>query len=188
MAAQARVFQQVDALGTLKELAELIRDPNSITKAHEIARSEMALTVEQQEKYEKAIEFMANYDSAISSLESQKNMLLEAQEGLAKKIDDFDTYRQKEMEVIEQKKQELTTNSADIEEAKNKVEKSLRDFNEKQTAFSDAYEKTLTDIRNKAAENEKNRAANENEKSRLSALQIEMKSKAEKLREQAAEL
>jgi len=70
MAAIGSIKTQVDSLASLRELANLINNPNDIIKAHETARKQMELTEAESAKAEEARSFIAQYDSLAKALQN----------------------------------------------------------------------------------------------------------------------
>lgn len=75
MAAQTRLFQQADDLGTLRELLDLAKNPKAIVDAHEEARKQVALTKMESQKAQEAREAIAKHETLSADLKQRENKL-----------------------------------------------------------------------------------------------------------------
>ncbi len=70
-----RIPQQVEGFDTLRELLDIMKNPDQLTKASEIARKEMALTEAEKAKVEEAREFLKNHAKIKGHLEEKQGQL-----------------------------------------------------------------------------------------------------------------
>lgn len=73
----------LEVISLLKDLADIINHPDQIHAMHDMARSEMALTLDEQDKAEAARSLIMRYDQLTSELNERENSLQATEDSLA---------------------------------------------------------------------------------------------------------
>lgn len=132
MAAQQRIIQP-DFADSLKDWAEIIKNPTLIETAHKAARAQSALTETELKKQLEAREFIKNHESLKADLKKKQGELLDAQEAhnnsmnTAKeihqaKVDAFDSFCETEKARLTALAESLSKKESGLEDAKKKQE------------------------------------------------------------------
>lgn len=109
MSAQIRITQSVTSLDVINELSELVKNPDKITEAHKIIRKEIALTEEENKKYEEAKKVIKNYEKIKEELNESNKSLEINKELFNKDVKAFEFY-QRDIKFELNKKLEETLN------------------------------------------------------------------------------
>ncbi len=107
MAVTPRIMQQVNDLGTLKELVELMKNPQAIVDTHETARREMQLTEAEELKMAQARAFLADYDRKVADLEARRSAAEQAQERTRQAIEEHNNAVTREHDKLNDRKTAL---------------------------------------------------------------------------------
>lgn len=186
MAAQTRVHQQTEDLGTLRELVDLIKDPKKIIAAHEEARKQTALTDEVALKAAEAKDFIAKFNELQKNIKVREDKLAADQAAYEKDKADSDTLFKKEAERLAGiSAGQLETKKSQDEQARQIIaDRKLIEADKNTNEFD--YAAKLTVLEKKAADDDKLRIANEAEAQRLAEIKAKWQAKAAKFKEAEA--
>lgn len=186
MAAQTRIMNVAQDLGTLRELAEIIKDPKGLIAAHEEARKQQALTDEEARKAAEAKDFIAKYNELSKDIAVKQTKL--ATDKIAHEKDKVDTavWLKNEVDRLTNQGKDLdakTKIQADKDRAQLAERKAL---NEAKSQHEQEFKDMLQKLEAKAAADDKLRIANENKASQLADKEARLNAKFTRLQEAAA--
>lgn len=186
MVALGRIIQATEDLGTLRDLAELINNPDKIIEAHETARKQQALTEEQAMKVAEAKDFIAKHLELQKALDARESKLAQDREVHEKDKVETEAIFQSESKKLSELEKNLKAKTAeqlDTDSQHSKERKKLDDY--KKELDTDHVERIRQlDIREKAASIGLN--ANAAEAQRLALYETKLKAKFAKFQEAAA--
>lgn len=188
MSAQVTLQRQADGLDVLRELVELVRNPDVITKSAEITREQLALTAEEESKVNEARKLLAEYDALSKELDEGREALKRDRVLLSDESDSFDAQRSAE----ENRLKNLATVLANKESVLDKKERDLlakeKLLADDRAALSADHKELLELAEAEGAKNAATAQANREEFARLKDYEEALKAKAAKLRESAADI
>lgn len=182
MAAATRITQQqVDGLGTLRELIDLIADKDKVVEAQEVLRQQMELTDDQQKKVEEARAFYVKYDADQEAIfVAAADLADKVSEHRARVEEDLRNIRN-ELDNIAAKAQELSSRESAVSEKERAQAIAVGALANDRRAMEEDYDNMLKRAQSEADDNERTRKANE-------ARFLELKEFEEALRKKAANM
>jgi len=188
MSAKTVIAQQVDGLASLRELIEVIKNPNDIVKAHETARNQMELTEQQQQKYDDAKAFIAKYDAQTAQLLRDQTDLAAAQAEHAANVNQFKTEKETSAVISAKAQAEINTNVLAHAEVAKQLASDRRAFDIAKkdfTQYCQIKEKEISDRTGLLGVREQKVDADKKASDEYASI---LKQKAAKLREQIANI
>lgn len=183
-----RLSRQIDGLDSLKELAELIKNPEAIVEAQELVREQLALTDAEQAKSDEARKYIKDYDVLIDDIKAREQALAAAKSDYDTEKNSFLADYIAKTDGLKQWEVSLKQKDADQLDVEKRQAKERTQLDNDKAAMDKTYKEALENIRESAAINEKDRQDNENEKARLADIARNLKAKAASFREQVADI
>lgn len=188
MSVGTRIPQQVDGFDTLRELLDLMKNPESLAQASELARKEMALTEAESKKYEEARLFMAQYDKLSKDLKSDQDKLHAEKQAHENTVSVHRNNCEEQTKYINSALEDINRRTSQLSEKESRNETDKRSLEAERSKLKRDHEDILSQVNSSAAQNERNRMANEAKKSELTNYELDLKRKAAKLRESALDI
>jgi hypothetical protein len=177
-----RFVQQVENIGALKDLVDLVKNPAAIIAAHEEARKQLSLTTEAEEKLSEAKAFIAKHADLSKAITAAKADLEAAR-------NTFQSVVSKTKEEFAQKEEQLNgavsalnVKSVLHEEASKALSAAKVAFAASMIAFDKERADVLADINFKMVKANKAKEENDAKASFLAQLESDLKAKVAKLR------
>lgn len=186
MAALMTTQQQVQGLGTLQQLIDLVKDPKLISDAHALARKEQSLTDEQALKAAEAKDFIGKSAQLQKDLEAARIKLVADKTAHEKEKADAELiFENESRKLANAAKEQAATTKANAEAAKRHLDekRDLEVYKRKlDTEHAERIRQVI--IREEAAEKDRN--LNAAEANRLAIYEQKLKAKLAKFQEAAA--
>lgn len=188
MSAGTRILQQVDGLDTLREIIGLMKNPDAMVEAQELARKEMALTEDEKAKTDEARSFIAQYEKLSKELKAGQDALAAEKSAHADHVTKTSSLNEVECRRLA----ELSVTLSDRAKMHDIAEKNLaaerQKFEADKGRMAEDHKAAISKMKADAADLERTRAAHETERTRLSNFETTLKAKAARLRESAADI
>lgn len=179
MASQTRIMTAAQDLGTLRELAELIKNPKAITEAHEEARKQQALTEDEARKTAEAKDFIAKYNQLEKDLKAREDKLAADKITHAQEAAESQVAFKAESERLAIADKELSDKIKAHTESQKQLLADRKNLEAEKAQHQQEFKDMLKKLEAKAASDDKLRIANE-------ARAVNLASQEEKLRAKAA--
>jgi hypothetical protein len=182
MAVQQRLMQQVE---DLKQLVDLIENPQAIISAHEEARRQVALTEAEIARVAEIRKFIVEHESMLKDMEDREL-------DVVKSMADFEKYKSAFMLEVNEKSDDLNKRQLLLVSRENDL--SAMERGQKETALAldirtkqidKDFQNMMGKLDSQAALYDRQRIANETEAKRLRELRDSLEAKAAKFLEAA---
>lgn len=188
MVAQFGLVQQTDNLSTLKDLAELIKDPKAIIEAHETARKQMALTEAEITKVEEARNFIKEYTKLSEDLKKQQANLDFSRAQHEQVITEFDIKTSNISQQLNDREEQIAKKEAQLAASQKQLAEDQKTLTDAQHNLTRTHYEAMRKVQKAAEDNEIVKKVLDEKANRLAEHEINLKAKAKKIKEQASEL
>lgn len=178
MAAVGMVRIQANDLGSLRELAELVKNPDKIIEAHELARKQLALTEAEENRVTEARSFASEQAELASDFREKEDALHAEEENHKARITKFSDESQAETLRLTELSKQLNTRVDQLIKDEQTLLSERRKFETEKASYKQEHDNAMRLVDSQRAINEKTKAENDEAKAQLNQSWTEIKRKA----------